>query len=145
MIFNRVDREGHHFDIALLKLSHQRHDTRQLSGTHWGEVLWVGEQNTPSTTHPVLAVWENRIPHLQYTVHTPVTSLGKQNTPSTIHSTHSCYQSGKTEVAAYSTQIPRGGTIHRCIDIWRYFSRDTYRDIIFYNHDFFFLDFFFPQ
>ena len=33
---------------------------------------------------------------------------------------------------------PRGGTIHRCIDISRYFSRDTYRDIIFYNRDFFF-------
>ena len=32
----------------------------------------------------------------------------------------------------------RGGTIHRCIDISRYFSRDTYRDIIFYNRDFFF-------
>ena len=31
----------------------------------------------------------------------------------------------------------RGGTIHRCIDISRYFSRDTYRDIIFYNQDFF--------
>ena len=26
----------------------------------------------------------------------------------------------------------------RCIDISRYFSRDTYRDIIFYNHNFFF-------
>ena len=32
----------------------------------------------------------------------------------------------------------RGGKIHRCIDISRYFSRDTYRDIIFYNHNFFF-------
>ena len=32
----------------------------------------------------------------------------------------------------------KGGTIHRCIDISRYFSRDTYRDIIFYNSDFFF-------
>ena len=32
----------------------------------------------------------------------------------------------------------RGGTIHRCIDISRYISRDTYRDIIFYNHNFFF-------
>ena len=31
----------------------------------------------------------------------------------------------------------RGGTIHRCIDISRYFSRDTYRDIIFYNRNFF--------
>ena len=30
-----------------------------------------------------------------------------------------------------------GGTIHRCIDISRCFSRDTYRDIIFYNHNFF--------
>ena len=35
----------------------------------------------------------------------------------------------------------RGGTIHRCIDISRYFSRDTYRDIIFYNHNFFFFSF----
>ena len=35
----------------------------------------------------------------------------------------------------------RRGTIHRCIDISRYFSHDTYRDIIFYNHNFFFLDF----
>ena len=35
----------------------------------------------------------------------------------------------------------RGGTIHRCIDISRYFSRDTYRDIIFYNHNFFFFFF----
>ena len=33
----------------------------------------------------------------------------------------------------------RGATIHRCIDISRYFSRDTYRDIIFYNCDFVFL------
>ena len=32
----------------------------------------------------------------------------------------------------------RGGTIHRCIDMLRYFSRDTYRDIIFYNPNFFF-------
>ena len=39
--------------------------------------------------------------------------------------------------------IDRGGTIHRCIDISRYFSRDTYRDIIFYNHIFFFITFFF--
>ena len=31
----------------------------------------------------------------------------------------------------------RGGTIHRCIDISRYFSRDTYRDIIFCNRDLF--------
>ena len=30
-----------------------------------------------------------------------------------------------------STPVTRGGTIHRCIDISRYFSRDTYRDIIF--------------
>ena len=34
----------------------------------------------------------------------------------------------------------RGGTIHRCIDESRYFSRDTYRDTyratIFYNHNF---------
>ena len=30
----------------------------------------------------------------------------------------------------------RSGTIHRCIDISRYFSRDTYRDIIFYNRNF---------
>ena len=29
----------------------------------------------------------------------------------------------------------RGGTIHRYIDISRYFSRDTYRDIIFYNRN----------
>ena len=36
----------------------------------------------------------------------------------------------------------RGGTIHRFIDISRYFSRDTYRDIVFYNHNFFFLVFF---
>ena len=36
----------------------------------------------------------------------------------------------------------RGGTIHQCIDISRYFSSDTYRDIIFYNHNFIF---FFPQ
>ena len=35
------------------------------------------------------------------------------------------------------THLTRGGTIHRCIDISRYFSRDTYRDIIFYNHNFF--------
>ena len=33
--------------------------------------------------------------------------------------------------------LSRGGTIHRCIDTSRYFSRDTYRDIIFYNHNFF--------
>ena len=39
--------------------------------------------------------------------------------------------------------VTRGGTIHRCFDILRYFSRDTYRDIIFYNLNFFF--FFFPQ
>ena len=39
--------------------------------------------------------------------------------------------------------IVMGGTIHRCIDISRYFSRDMYRDIIFYNHNFFF--FFSPQ
>ena len=32
----------------------------------------------------------------------------------------------------------RGGTIHRCIDISRYFSCDMYRDIIFYNHNFYF-------
>ena len=31
----------------------------------------------------------------------------------------------------------RGGTIHWCIDISRYLSRDTYRDIIFYNHYFY--------
>ena len=37
----------------------------------------------------------------------------------------------------------RGGTIHRCIDISRYFSRDTYRNIIFYNQNFFLLLFFF--
>ena len=42
----------------------------------------------------------------------------------------------------------RGGTIHRCIDISRYFSRDTYRDIIFYKRDFLFyflLQIFFPR
>ena len=42
----------------------------------------------------------------------------------------------------------RGGMIHRCIDISWYFSRDTYRDIIFYNLNFFFfliIFFFFPQ
>ena len=34
--------------------------------------------------------------------------------------------------------------MHRCIDISRYFSRDTYRDIIFYNRNFFFFfEFFF--
>ena len=44
---------------------------------------------------------------------------------------------------SYINMIYRGGTIHRCIDISRYFSRDTYRDIIFYNRDFFF--FFWPQ
>ena len=38
----------------------------------------------------------------------------------------------------------RGGTIHRCIDISRYFSLDTYRDIIFYNRNFF-ISFLFPQ
>ena len=32
----------------------------------------------------------------------------------------------------------RGGTIDRCIDISRYFSRNTYRDIIFYNRNFLF-------
>ena len=32
----------------------------------------------------------------------------------------------------------RGGTTQRCIDISRYFSRDTYHDIIFYNCNFFF-------
>ena len=35
----------------------------------------------------------------------------------------------------------RRGTIHRCIDISRYFSRDKYRDIIFYNRDFLFFIF----
>ena len=39
--------------------------------------------------------------------------------------------------------LSRGGTIHRCIDISRYFSRDTYRDIIFYNHNFCFFQFLF--
>ena len=34
-----------------------------------------------------------------------------------------------------STRSRRGGTIHRFIDIWRYFSRNTYRDIISYNHN----------
>ena len=34
-------------------------------------------------------------------------------------------------------QFSRGGTIHRCIDISRYFSRDMYHDIIFYNRDFY--------
>ena len=34
--------------------------------------------------------------------------------------------------------ISRGGMIHRCIDALRYFSRDTYRDIIFHNRNFFF-------
>ena len=34
-----------------------------------------------------------------------------------------------------------GRTIHRCIDISRYFSRDTYRDIFF----FFLIHFFVPQ
>ena len=38
-------------------------------------------------------------------------------------------------------RVTRGGTIHRCIDISRYFSRDTYRDIISYNRDFIFLFF----
>ena len=33
--------------------------------------------------------------------------------------------------------IIRGGTIHRCIDIAQYFSHDTYRDIIFYDRDFY--------
>ena len=36
---------------------------------------------------------------------------------------------------------PRGGTIHRCIDVSQYFSRDMYHDIIFYNQ-YFFLFFF---
>ena len=36
-------------------------------------------------------------------------------------------------------EVTRGGTIHRCIDILRYFSRDTYRDSIFYNRDVFVL------
>ena len=49
----------------------------------------------------------------------------------------------------YYKRRSRGGTIHRCIDISRYFSRDIYRDIIFYNRNFFFFlinNFFFsPQ
>ena len=32
----------------------------------------------------------------------------------------------------------RGDTVHRCIDISRYFSRDTYRDIVFLLLQFFF-------
>ena len=42
----------------------------------------------------------------------------------------------------HTAQVIRGGTIHRCIDISRYFSRDTYRDIIFYNHNFLYIFFF---
>ena len=45
-----------------------------------------------------------------------------------------CKDNGDTNNIYYVNT--RGGTIHRCIDISRYFSRDTYRDIIFYNHDF---------
>ena len=33
--------------------------------------------------------------------------------------------------------IAKGGTIHRCIDISRYFSRDTYRDIMIFFFFFF--------
>ena len=36
----------------------------------------------------------------------------------------------------------RGGKIHQCIKISRYFSRDTYRDIIFYNRNSFLILFF---
>ena len=39
-------------------------------------------------------------------------------------------------LAAVALKI-RGGTIHRCIDISRYLSRDTYLDIVFYNRNLF--------
>ena len=47
-----------------------------------------------------------------------------------------------TDLAVDRDEPSRGGTIRRCIDISRYFSRDTYHDIIFYNHNFFFFFFF---
>ena len=50
-----------------------------------------------------------------------------------------CIQAACVDCGVYI----RGGTIHRCIDISKYFSRDTYRDIIFYNHNFFFFFFIF--
>ena len=44
----------------------------------------------------------------------------------------------KTPVLQWIRLCSRGGTINRCIDICIdiYFSRDTYRNIIFYNHNF---------
>ena len=49
----------------------------------------------------------------------------------------------RVEAATVSRSTPyvrgRGRTIHRRIDASQHFSRDTYRDIIFYDHYFFFL------
>ena len=41
-----------------------------------------------------------------------------------------------------NNKLLRGGMIHRCIDISRYFSCNTYRDIIFYNYFFILFQFF---
>ena len=45
----------------------------------------------------------------------------------------------KTPVLQWIRLCSRGGTINRCIDISQYFSRDTYRNIIFFYHNFSFL------
>ena len=63
-------------------------------------------------------------------------------TAGTIPSTGKLHELTSEQENMSKDAMSRGGTIHRCIDISRYFSRDTYRDIIFYNHNFFFFFFF---
>ena len=41
-----------------------------------------------------------------------------------------CWSVGLLVCWSVGLLVCRGGTIHRCIDESRYFSRDTYRDII---------------
>lgn len=48
MVFHTVDGKGNQLHIPLGKLWGQLHSSAKLSGTHWGEVSGVGEENAPS-------------------------------------------------------------------------------------------------
>ena len=105
---------------------------RQHSGVNTLECQCTGV-NTRASTHSSVNVLASTLGHQHMGVNTRASTHERQqsglnNRASTLR--HQC----SSVNARVST---RGGTIHRCINISRYFSRDTYRNIFFLSQFYF--------
>lgn len=56
VILNTVYGQGDHLNASFLELVADPGSTGQLSGADWGEVSWVGKQDTPPAEESTLQV-----------------------------------------------------------------------------------------